>query len=487
MDSKSNSSKKVNKIYKPLIMTKEFKKENSKDIKKNVIQKNVIQKNTMQKNTMQKNTMQKNTMQKNTMQKNTMPKNTIEKNTISKGTSKNQENTGCPYSKKCGGCMYTSIPYEEQLKQKQNMICTKLSEVTKKSNIRPSAIVGAEHPLYYRNKVHSAFDRDAHGHIIRGIYQEDSHKVVNVSGCMIENKTADRVIEEIKKLLPSFKLKVYDEDTHYGFLRHVLVRVASYKNETKLMIVLVTSIVNFPSKNNFIKVLREKFPEIETIVQNINDKRTSMILGERNIVLYGKGFILDDSLGICFRISPSAFFQINSEQTYKLYSIASDFAGLTGKETVLDAYCGTGTIGMFLASKANQVIGVELNRDAVKDAIYNSKLNKIDNIFFVNDDATEYMTRLAGKKALNDEEVKDLNIDVLIMDPPRSGSTPEFIKSVNNLAIRRVVYVSCNPETLARDLKEFSGYGYIIKKITPVDMFPQTGHVETVCLLSRKP
>ena len=398
----------------------------------------------------------------------------------SKPTEKNNRpgETVCPYIKKCGGCSYIDKPYKEQLDLKAAYVRKMLADIARSQEIKIEPVVGADEPMYYRNKVHSVFSRDGRGRIVRGMYREDSHTVVSVSGCLLENRTADAIIEEIKRLLPSFKLKVFDEDTGYGWLRHVLVRVGKKESAEDIMVILVTSEVAFPGKNNFVKALRGKFPMISTIVQNINAKRTSMVLGERNITVYGKGFIEDDSLGMRFRISPGAFFQINSAQTKKLYDLAFDMAGLSGKENVLDAYCGTGTIGMFMSKKAAKVTGVELNTAATRDAVSNAKANGLKNISFVNADATEYMQRLAA--------TGDDRIDGLCMDPPRSGSTPEFIKAASALEIPRIVYVSCNPETLARDLKLFIKQGYAVKRIAPVDMFPATDHCEVACELRRR-
>ena len=308
------------------------------------------------------------------------------------------------------------------------------------------------------------------------MYEEDSHRVVSASGCLLENRTADAIIEEIKRIAVKYRMKIYDEDTGYGFLRHVLVRTAVCKGKPSVMVVLVTGTVMFEGKNNFIKLLKAGFPEITTIVQNINDKQTSMVLGERNITLYGKGYVVDDSLGFEFRISPSAFFQINSAQTVKLYRLALEMASPGPGDTVLDAYCGTGTIGMFMSGSAGHVIGVELNKNAVKDAVDNARRNDIGNIEFVCADATKYMQGLDG----------DTSIDILIMDPPRSGSTNEFISAAAQLKIPRIVYVSCEPETLARDLKAFVSKGYRIERIAPVDMFPQTAKCETCVLLSHQ-
>ena len=385
------------------------------------------------------------------------------------------QNFSCPYFKKCGGCSYSEIPYSEQLEIKNSMIKKLLGQIAKEDGVKPESVVGAEDPLYYRNKVHSVFARNKKGQIIRGIYRRDSHDVISVNGCLLEDKKADAIIEEIKRLLPSFKYRVFDEDNGTGWLRHVLVRSGNCGGKEEIMIILVTADVAFPGKNNFVKALRHSFPEITTIVQNINRKRTSMVLGDRDIIVYGKGFIEDDRLGLRFRISPGSFFQINSEQTKKLYDMALECAGLNGSETVLDAYCGTGTIGMFMSRKADKVIGVELNPDAVRDARDNAKRNGINNIEFVCADATRYMLEKAST-----------HFDVLCMDPPRSGSTPEFIKAASDLGIDRIVYVSCNPETLARDLKLFRKQGYRIKRLVPVDMFPLTDNCEAVCMLTKK-
>ena len=295
-----------------------------------------------------------------------------------------------------------------------------------------------------------------------------------VDNCLIENEKADAIIATIRKLLPSFKLKVYDEDRRTGLFRHVLIRTAHSTGQ--IMVVLVLASTMFPSKNNFVKALRKKFPEISTVVINVNDRKTSMVLGERNITVYGKGFIEDELCGCTFRISPTSFYQVNPQQTEKLYRKAISCAKLTGKETVIDAYCGTGTIGLIASSRAKHVIGVELNRDAIKDAISNAKRNHIHNVTFYNEDAGQFMVEMAekGKRA-----------DVVIMDPPRTGSDEAFLSSVVRLAPDKVVYVSCGPETLARDLKYLTKHGYRMKECTPFDLFPFTKHVETVCLLSK--
>ncbi|MCI5711692.1 MAG: 23S rRNA (uracil(1939)-C(5))-methyltransferase RlmD [Roseburia sp.] len=378
---------------------------------------------------------------------------------------KQQENA-CLVAKKCGGCN-PGVPYEKQLLKKQRKVKELMQDFCK---VKP--IIGMEHPYHYRNKVHAVFDRLKNGTIVSGIYKEGTHTVINVDSCLIEDKIADAIIVDIRGMLKSFKIKTYDEDTGYGLLRHVLVRRGFTTGE--VMVVLVLSSPILPSKNNFVKALRKLHPEISTVVLNVNDKKTNMVLGERNITLFGKGYIEDVLCGLTFRISPSSFYQVNPVQTEKLYQTAISYAGLNGKERVFDAYCGIGTIGMVAAGKAKEVIGVELNKDAVRDAVTNAKRNQIKNIRFFCDDAGEFMTRMAEAQE---------KVDVLFMDPPRAGSDETFLSSAVKLAPRRIVYISCNPETLARDVKYLTKHGYAAKECQPIDMFPFTGHVESVIMM----
>lgn len=374
----------------------------------------------------------------------------------------------CSVTKKCGGCQYQGIEYQGQLNKKQ-----KMEEDLLKKFCKVEKIIGMKEPFYYRNKVHRTFGRDRKGNVICGTYQEGTHHIVPVEECLIEDKKSQEIIQTIKSLLKSFKIKTYDEDTGYGLLRHVMVRRGFQTGE--IMVVLVLGSPIMPSKNNFVKALRKVHPEITTVVLNVNNKRTSMILGERETTIYGKGFIRDALCGCSFRISPKSFYQVNPIQTEILYQTAIDFAGLTGKEEVIDAYCGIGTIGMVAAKHAKKVLGVELNGDAVRDARINAKENKMENIEFRQGDAGEFMVAMAakGQKA-----------DVVFMDPPRAGSDERFLSSVVKLGPKRVVYISCNPVTLERDLRYLVKRGYDVKKIQPVDMFPYTEHVETVVLLS---
>ena len=380
----------------------------------------------------------------------------------------------CIYAKECGGCDYQGIPYEEQLDKKLanvKALIGKYCEVT--------GITGMYYPYNYRNKVHAAFDMTRGGQVISGVYKEGTHQVVPVEYCQIEDAKADEIIGDIRGMLRSFKIKTYDEDTGYGLLRHVMVRRGFKTGE--IMVVLVLGSPILPSKNNFVKALREKHPDISTVVINVNDKKTSMVLGDKESVIYGKGYINDIICGCTFKISPKSFYQVNPVQTEKLYGRAIELAGLTGEENVLDAYCGIGTIGIIASKNAKQVIGVELNKDAVRDAIVNAKINSIKNIRFYNDDAGQFMVKYADDIITEGKE----SVDVVFMDPPRAGSDEKFMSSVVKLSPKKVVYISCNPETLARDLQYFTKHGYKAVQGEAYDMFPFTSHVECVVLMTR--
>ena len=374
----------------------------------------------------------------------------------------------CPHMKKCGGCQLQGIPYEQQLADKQKQVEELISPYC-----RVFPITGMKVPYHYRNKVHAVLDHRK-GNVISGIYEERSHQVVPVDSCQIEDEKADAIIVTIRELLQSFKLKVYDEDNGFGLFRHILIRVG--KTSGQIMVVLVMASPIFPSKNNFIRVLRQKHPEITTIVQNINDQDTSMVLGEREKVLYGKGYITDTLCGKTFRISSQSFYQINPVQTEKLYQKAIHLAGLTGKERIVDAYCGIGTIGLIAADRVKEVIGIELNEDAIRDAIRNAHANKITNAQFYCEDAGKFMEEMAdsGETA-----------DVVFMDPPRSGSDERFLSSVVKLSPKQIVYISCNPETMARDLGYLTAHGYRAITAWPFDMFPHTSHTEVVACMKR--
>lgn len=376
----------------------------------------------------------------------------------------------CPLAKKCGGCDYQGMAYEQQLKEKEQSVRKLMKGF---GEVLP--IIGAADPYHYRNKVHAVFSRQKNGEIVSGVYQEGTHRVVPVEKCQIENEKADEIIGSIRGLLKSFKIKVYDEDTDYGLLRHVMVRTGYVSGQ--IMVVLVVRSPIFPSKNNFAKALVKLHPEISTIVLNVNERRTSMVLGERNITIYGKGYIEDTLCGCTFRLSPTSFYQINPVQTERLYKTAMMLARLNKRNIVIDAYCGIGTIGMVAAKTVKEVIGIELNAEAVRDANANAKRNRMDNIRFVQGDAGKFMEGMADREE---------NVDVVFMDPPRSGSDEAFLKSLLILSPQKIVYISCNPETQARDLKVLCKKDYKVEAIQPVDMFPFTKHCESIVLLHKK-
>jgi 23S rRNA (uracil1939-C5)-methyltransferase len=372
-------------------------------------------------------------------------------------------------SKKCGGCTMINVPYEEQVAKKQQRVEDLIGRYG-----RVDPIVRMKNPDHYRNKVTSVFAPDKKGKPVCGIYKAGTHEVVPVKACMLEDLRADRIIQTVFALMESFKIRVYDEDRRTGFLRYVQVRTA--RGTRQVMVTLVTAEAVFPQAKKFVNALVKRHPEITTVVQNINDKQTTMVLGEKEKVLHGPGYIEDVLCKKRFRISSRSFYQVNSLQTEKLYNIALDYAGFSGKERILDAYCGIGTIGIIASDRCKEVLSVELNPEAVKDARINVKLNNAQNVEVFRNDSGRFMKDMAAKNE---------KLDILFMDPPRSGASEEFIEAVLTLRPAKVVYVSCEPDTLARDLALLTEGGYAMKKAVPVDMFPYTEGVETVVLLTQ--
>ena len=374
-------------------------------------------------------------------------------------------------AKNCGGCPLLGLDYAAQLKQKEEKV---RALVGKYGPVHP--IRGMEQPYHYRNKVISTFATGWGGKLTSGIYAANSHKVLPVESCLLQDEVLDKTMQAVRAAANACRYQTYDEDKGTGLVRHCLLRRGVATGQ--VMVVLVTAQPVLPGAKNFVKALLTEAAQrgvtVTTVVQNVNSRKTSVVLGEAEKVLYGKGFILDTLCGKTYAISPRSFYQINHAQTEVLYGLAVEAAKLTGKEVVLDAYCGIGTIGLTAADHAKQVVGVELNRDAVQDAIGNARHNGVKNARFFAADATRWIgeAAAAGEKA-----------DVIFMDPPREGSTPEFLASVARMAPKRVVYVSCNPVTLARDLATLTKLGYKAEGFTPVDMFPHTEHIETVCLL----
>lgn len=375
----------------------------------------------------------------------------------------------CPYFSLCGGCSKLNISYEEEIKEKTEYIKKLFKTINYNKEIE---VVKADTPYYYRNKVMMAFKLSKTKKVVSGIYEEHSHKIVPVNDCLIQSETINKVLKSVNTALSKNKITPF---VNGGVVKHVLVRHAIKTNQ--IMVVIVTPTDMFPGRANFIKDLLKLEPTITTIVQNVQSRDTSIVLGTKERVLYGKGFIVDELCGLKFKLSPRSFFQINPLQTEKLYGIAMEFANLRVGNTVIDAYSGIGTIGMVASKTCGKVICVENNPDAVTDARFNAKFNNINNINFYCEDSTKFINELAQNR---------IKMDCVILDPPRTGTTYNFISAIAKMGIKRVVYVSCGPETLVRDLKIFKDFGYEIKNVKCVDMFPKTEHVESVVLLELK-
>jgi len=375
----------------------------------------------------------------------------------------------CPFVKSCGGCQLLQIPYSKQLEQKQQSIDKLMASYGK-----CSPIIGMNEPYYYRNKAIATFSPIGKNKFQLGIYAQKSHKVVPIKDCLIQNESLNQVMEAVAQSAAECHLPAYDEDRRTGLLRHVVLR--SSRSTGDVLCTIVTAVPTFPGSSNFVKALRKRCPQVSTVVQNVNPAKTSSVLSPYYKVLYGSGYIVDELCGLNFSISSRSFYQINPVQTEALYNKAIELAQLSGKERVLDTYCGIGTIGLCAAAHCKEVLGVEVNGDAVRDAIANAKRNRIKNARFIEQDATHFMTELASRGE---------KVDVIFMDPPRSGSTPEFLKAAAKMAPKRIVYISCDPTTQARDLAVITKLGYKVQAIQPVDLFPHTYHCENIVLLCR--
>lgn len=373
-------------------------------------------------------------------------------------------NTCENYEKKCGGCPLLPLPYPEQVAKKQARVSTLLGHYAPVEPLR-----AMQEPWHYRNKAIATFAMQR-GKLVLGLYAEGSHRVLPGCQCLLQSEVLNRTLSAVLDAARACRWVAYDEDRGTGLVRHAVLRTS---REGKVLVTLVTSRPELPGSRNFCTALRKAAPWVVGIVQNINPTQTSAVLGNREKTLFGRDFVTDTLCGLQFAISSRSFYQVNPVQTEVLYRTALELAALTGKETVIDAYCGIGTIGLCAAARAGRVIGVERNPAAARDAAANARRNRIANAEFVCADATEWMMQQADK----------LRPDVIFLDPPRAGSTPECIAAVAKMNPRRIVYVSCDPETLARDIVLFGRNGYRARRCLPVDLFPHTKHVETVCLL----
>lgn len=378
----------------------------------------------------------------------------------------------CPKAQACGGCAYNGVKYSQQLEIKQNLVNDLIGPFCP---VAP--IYAMEDPFYYRNKVQSVFGISRSGQTVSGIYRKGTHNLIPVSTCMIEDRMADHILQTVRTLVRRFGIMPYDEDSCKGFLRHVLIRIS--RSTGQAMVVLVASAFRFPQEKGFVKALLEAEPSVTTVLINKNSEKTSMVLSDLpERILCGSGYIEDVLCNLRFRISAKSFWQVNSVQAQRMFNAAMRMVRFKGNEHVIDAYCGTGAIGLIAASRAASVTGIELNPSAVEDAKINAKINGIENSSFICGDASDVIKDMASEH---------VPCDVLFLDPPRSGSTEKFLAAAMRLAPKTIIYISCNPETLARDLRYIVSRGmYRALGAQPVDMFPQTSHCETVCLLTHK-
>ncbi len=437
-------------------------------------------------------------------------------NSSDNNTRKQQRVKACPHSRECGACSHVNMPYARQLQRKQDYIVELFEDAVDETCVM-EPILGMEDPFHFRNKIVSPFapgkkmppakgakrgkydaksGSSKHGsgkgstrEILCGMYAQGSHRIIPIDSCPVEHECGRRIVRAVSQLMRKFGIEPYNEDAGTGFMRHVVVRVGHESGE--VLVTLVTNASQFPGSKNFARELVKRCPETTTVVQNVNTKLTNAILGNEEHVIYGPGFILDTLCGLSFRISSHSFYQVNAVQTEVLYRAAiawalpetplaeraeggSDAAGLS----IMDAYCGTGTIGLVAASMAGnaRVIGVDKVESSIRDARQNAMHNGIENATFIAADAGDYLRKCASKGE---------RFDVLIMDPPRSGSSEEFLRAAAESGVGRIVYISCNPETQLRDVRYLARFGYRVNRIRPVDMFPHTDHVECIVLISK--
>lgn len=379
----------------------------------------------------------------------------------------------CPIYDRCGGCSLQHLSYEAQLEYKRQLVIDNLARIGRITDVAVHPTLGMSAPWRYRNKVQVPIG-ECEGGLVAGFYAKGTHDIINMDACLIQHESGDQVVATVKKIAAQLGISAYNEETGKGLLRHVVAKVGF--NTGELMIVLITNELKIPRLDEWIRLIREEIPAVKSIIQNVNNKRTNVIFGNKSITLWGQDVIYDTIGDLKFAISARSFFQVNPVQTEVLYGKALEYAGLSGDETVIDAYCGIGTISLFLAKMANKVYGVEIVPEAIADAKRNVELNGIDNVVFEVGTAEDVMPKWAEA---------GVQADVIVVDPPRKGCEESLLKTIIDMQPKRVVYVSCNPSTLARDLRVLEDGGYRTVEVQPVDMFPHTGHVECVVRIYR--
>ena len=377
----------------------------------------------------------------------------------------------CHLQKQCGGCQYLDKRVSDIQKIKTDQVNVLLKKHRIQAKVSNTHM--AKQDTHYRNKVIVGFAKQK-GKVFAGLYAQGSHRVIHTKNCLMQPKRVNELIEYFAYLVQSMKIELYNEKTRTGTLRHVLIRYSQSTNQ--MLVMIVSAKRQFPSRKNLVKALTKKFPEIRSILFSINDRNTSVVVEDVGYPIYGDGFISDTLCDLDFTYSASNFYQIHHDQCEVLYALANQFLQMKPNEVLLDTYCGIGTIGMSLAKDCKQVIGVEINKQSIQSAKYNQKRNNITNMEFVCADSTKFM---------NEAAIHHQKVDALVLDPPRAGTTRDFIESVFRLKPSKVCYISCDPKTLARDLELFQKQ-YKVQRIELVDMFPYTKHVESVVLMSRK-
>ncbi|SEF59180.1 23S rRNA (uracil1939-C5)-methyltransferase [Caloramator fervidus] len=379
----------------------------------------------------------------------------------------------CPVYEECGGCQIQHLCYKGQLEYKTERVKDVIKRIGKLQGVKVHDTIGMDNPYRYRNKVQLPV-RKENGKIKIGFFKQGTHDVIDVKECLIQDEIADKVVNLTRNWIEKYSIPPYDEKTGEGLIRHIMIRKGFKTNE--VMVVLVTNKLQVPYIKEFVEIMVDNIEGIKSIVQNINSRITNVILGEENIVLWGQDYITDYIGKFKFKISPLSFFQVNPVQTNVLYNKALEYAELNGNEIVFDAYCGTGTISLFLAQKAKKVYGVEIVEEAVKKAWENARENKVENVeFFIGE----------SENIIPDIIDKGIRPDVVVVDPPRKGCGEKLLYSIAKAKPKRIVYVSCDPSTLARDLNILDALGYKTIEVQPVDMFPQTAHVECVAKLDK--
>ena len=378
----------------------------------------------------------------------------------------------CPIYAECGGCQLQHISYEGQMQVKRQQVKDAMERIGHQKDLTVLPVLGAENPWHYRNKVAFPVGKEK-GKTIIGCFAQGTHKIIDASNCLIQDELNNDAINAVKEIIDKLGIPAYNEDTHTGVMRHVVARTGM---KGQLMVVLVTATQELKRKKEIIKMLRSRLPQMVSLQQNIQTYRNNVILGRETKLLWGRPTIKAKLGKFAFNVSARSFFQVNTRQAEVLYDTALEYAQLTGKETVIDAYCGTGTISLYLAQKARKVYGVEIVSPAIKDAEKNARENNVRNAEFIVGDCTKVMPRLYKQ---------GVRPDVVVVDPPRAGCTEAVLQTFASMQPKRIVYVSCNPATLARDIEIMAKLGYKAKKVQPVDMFSHSSHIESVALINR--